>query len=119
MLLTTGVSLLAQMVKNLPAMQDTQAQSLVWEDPLEKEMATHSSMLAYRIPWTEEPGGLQSTGSQMLDMTEWLPHTIYLLIFVFLFQSQANYSLTSGSSEMLLHNNKVCQNQGEAEDPAF
>ena len=48
------------MVKNLPAMQETQVQSLVWKDSLEKEMATHSSILAWRIPWTEEPGGLQS-----------------------------------------------------------
>ena len=56
--------LLAQMVKNLPAVQGTQVQSQGWEDPLEKEMATHSSVLAWRIPWTEEPGGLQSVGSQ-------------------------------------------------------
>ena len=52
------------MVKHLPAMQVTQAQSLVWEDPLEKGMATHSSILAWRIPLTEEPGGLQSMGSK-------------------------------------------------------
>ena len=45
-------------------MQEMQVQSLGWEDPLEKEMATHSSILAWEIPWTEEPGGLQSTGSQ-------------------------------------------------------
>ena len=51
-------------VKNLPAMQETWVRSLGQEDPLEKEMATHSSILAWRIPWTEEPGGLQSTGSQ-------------------------------------------------------
>ena len=51
-------------VKNLPAIQETQVQSLGWEDPLEKEMATHSSILAWRIPGTEEPGGLQSTGLQ-------------------------------------------------------
>ena len=57
-------SLLAQMVKNLPTVQETQVQSVGWENPLEKEMATHSSILACRIPWTEEPGGLQSTGSQ-------------------------------------------------------
>ena len=55
---------MAQMVKNLPAVQETWVQSLGWEDPLEKEMASHSSILAWRIPWTEEPGGLQSTGSQ-------------------------------------------------------
>ena len=52
------------MVKSLPAMRETQIQSLGWEDPLEKEMATHSSILAWRIPWTEEPGRLQSTGSK-------------------------------------------------------
>ena len=52
------------MVKNPPAMQETQAQSLGWEDPLEKGMATHSTILAWRIPWTEEPGGLQSMGLQ-------------------------------------------------------
>ena len=53
----------AQSVKN-PAMQETWVQSQGWEDPLEKEMATHSSILVWRIPWTEEPGGLQSMGSQ-------------------------------------------------------
>ena len=52
------------MVKNLPAMQETQVLSLSREDPLEKEMATHSSILAWRIPWTEEPGRLKSMGSQ-------------------------------------------------------
>ena len=57
-------SLVAQMVKRLPAMQETWVRSLGQEDPLEKEMATHSSILAWKIPWTEEPGGLQSTGSQ-------------------------------------------------------
>ena len=60
----TWASLEAQMVKNLPAMQETQVTSLGWEDPLEMGMATHSSILAWRIPWTEESGGLQSTGSQ-------------------------------------------------------
>ena len=52
------------MVKNPPANQETQVCSLGWEDPLEEGMATHSSILAWRIPWTEEPGGLQSMGSQ-------------------------------------------------------
>ena len=56
-------SLVAQRVKNLPAMQETQVQSLGWEDPLEKEMATHSSVLAWRIPGTGEPDGLPSMGS--------------------------------------------------------
>ena len=55
---------MAQMVKNLPAMQETWVRSLGWEDSLEKRMATHSSILAWRIPRTEEPGGLQSMGSQ-------------------------------------------------------
>ena len=57
----------SSVAKNLPAMQEPQetwVRSLGWEDPLEESMATHSSILAWRIPWTEEPGGLQSTGSQ-------------------------------------------------------
>ena len=53
-----------QQVKNPPAVQDTQIRFLGWEDPLEEEIATHSSILAWEIPWTEEPGGLQSKGSQ-------------------------------------------------------
>ena len=57
-------SLAAQMVKSLPAVQETWVQSLGWEDPLEEGMATHSSILAWRIPWTEEPGRLQSMGLQ-------------------------------------------------------
>ena len=57
-------SVVAQIVKNLPAIQETQVQSLSLEDPLEKGVATHSSILAWMIPWTEEPGGLQSLGSQ-------------------------------------------------------
>ena len=60
----SGASLVAQLVKNLPSMQETQVRSLDQEDSLEKEMATHSSTLAWRIPWTEEPGGLQSMGLQ-------------------------------------------------------
>ena len=55
---------MAQRLKRLPPMWETQVRSLGQEDPLEKEMATHSSILAWRIPWTEEPGGLQSMGSQ-------------------------------------------------------
>ena len=57
-----GASLIIQMVKNLPAMQETRVQSLGWDDPLKKGTSTHSSILAWRIPWTEEPGGLQSMG---------------------------------------------------------
>ena len=55
-------SLVAQMVKNLPVMWETQIRSLHWEDPLEKEMANHANILAWRISWTEEPGGLESMG---------------------------------------------------------
>ena len=58
--------LVAQTVKNPPVMQETWVRFLGWEDPLEKEMATHSSILAWRIPWTEEPGGLQSIASQII-----------------------------------------------------
>ena len=66
----TGAPLVAQMVKSLPAVQETWVQSLGREDPLEKGKATHSSNLAWRIPWTEEPGGLQSMGPKELDTTE-------------------------------------------------
>ena len=69
-MLSTAASLIAQLVKNLPAMQETWVQPLGWEDPLEKEMAMHSSILAWRIPWTEEPGGLQSVGSQRVEHIE-------------------------------------------------
>ena len=55
---------MAQIIKNLPAVQESWVQSLDWEDPLEKEMTTHCSILAWRILWPEEPGGLQSTGLQ-------------------------------------------------------
>ena len=61
--IVSGAPQVAQMVKNLPAMQETQVQSVGWEDPLEKGMATHSSILAWEIPRTEEPGRLQSMGS--------------------------------------------------------
>ena len=57
-------------LKRLPAMRETWVRSLVWEDPLEEEMATHSSILAWRIPWTEELGGLQSTSRKESDTTK-------------------------------------------------
>ena len=73
---------MAQRLKRLPKMQETQVRSLGWEDPLEKEMVTHSSILAWRIPWTEEPGRLQSMGRKESDMTERLhfhfTFTVYL-----------------------------------------
>ena len=67
-------SLVAQMVKNPPAMQETWVQSLDQEDPLEKEMATHSSIHAWKIPWTEQPGGLQSMRSQSVEH-DWVTNT--------------------------------------------
>ena len=72
----------AQRLKHLPGMQETWDRSLGWEDPLEKEMATHSSSFAWRIPWMEEPGRLQSTGSQRVghDWATWLYFTFTLLI---------------------------------------
>ena len=76
-----GASLVAQTVKNLPAIQKTQVQSLGQEDALEKGMATHSSILAWRIPWTEEPGGLQSMGWQRVR------HSWAMDSFTFTFQN--------------------------------
>ena len=67
---TLLVSLVAQKIKNPPAMQETWIRSLGWEDSLEEGMATHSSILVWRIPWTEEPGGLQSMGCKQLDTAE-------------------------------------------------
>ena len=71
-------SLVAQTVKNLSAIWETQVWSLGWEDPLEKEMATHSSTLAWKIPWTEEPGRLQSIGSLRVKH-DWVTSLTYLL----------------------------------------
>ena len=76
------VSLVAQMVKNLPAVQETWVRSLDWEDPLEKEMATHSSILAWRIPQTEKPGRLQSMGSQRV-VHDSVTNTIHCVTLVF------------------------------------
>ena len=71
-LLFDKVSLVAQRLKHLSAMRETWVRSLGWEDPLEKEMATHSSILDWRIPWMEEPSGLQSIGSQQRIGHDWL-----------------------------------------------
>ena len=67
---STRTSQVAQMVKNLPALWETWVRSLGWEDPLERGMATHSSILAWRLPWTEEPGGLQYMGHKESDTTK-------------------------------------------------
>ena len=74
------------MVKNLPVLQEKPVQSLGQEDPLEKDLATHSSILAWRIPWTEEPGGLHSMGLQELDTTWRLNHHVgisFLNLWIF------------------------------------
>ena len=76
-LVITWTSLVAQSVKNMPAVHETPVRSLGWEDSLEKEMATHSSILAWKISWTEEPGGLPSMGSQRVGHY-WATNT-YLL----------------------------------------
>ena len=72
---------MAQTVKNLPSMWETQVQSLGWKEPLEKNMATHSSILAWRIPQTEEPHGLQSMGSQTVGH-EWVTKTSTFLSYI-------------------------------------
>ena len=69
------IKLVAQMAKNLPAVKETRVQSLGWEDHLEKEMATHSSILAWEIPWTEEPGRLQSMGLKRVRYDSDFPYT--------------------------------------------
>ena len=78
---------MAQKLKRLPPMRETQVQSLGWEDPLEKEIVTHSSILAWRIPWTEEPGRLHSPWNlKELDTTEQLhsleQNTIFLILYI-------------------------------------
>ena len=78
---------MAQTVKNLPAMWETQVQSLGQEDPLEEEMVTHSSILAWRIPWTEKPNGLQTMESQRVRhdrVTNTLVHFIVIFLLLFL-----------------------------------
>ena len=72
---------MTQVVKNLLAMQETQVRSLSQEDPLEKGMATHSSILAWKIPWTEEPGGLESTGSQRVIL-DWMTNTTITILYI-------------------------------------
>ena len=73
-----GASLVTQTVKDPPAMQGTHVPSLGWEDPLEKAIAIHSSVLSCRIPWTEEPCGLQSIGLQRVKLTEQLALSVYI-----------------------------------------
>ena len=77
--------LVAQMAKNPPAMQETWVRSLDQEDPLEKGMATNSSIIAWRIPWTEEPGGLQLQGCKESDKTEQLTLSLSYIFFIIRF----------------------------------
>ena len=80
----SGASLVAEMVKNVPAVQETQVRPLGREDPREKEMATHSSTLAWEIPWTQEPGRLQSMGLQRVGHN-WLNNIkdwVYISVFI-------------------------------------
>ena len=76
-LFTHSTSMVAQKVKNLPEMQEIQVQTLGQEDPLEKAMATHFIILSWKVPWTKEPGRLQSTGGNESDMTEQLTVTFH------------------------------------------
>ena len=102
LLLKIGNYLLAQTVKNLPAILETWVWSMGWEDPLEKRMATHSSILAWRIPWTEESGGLQSMGSQR-DRHSWVTDTfIFHFTENLLMLSFSDFLLTS----LVIHNRK-------------
>ena len=89
---------MAQRLKRLPAMQEIWVRSLGWEDPVEKAMATHSSILAWRIPWMEELGGLQSTGHKELDTTE-------RLHFHFSFFNNTRDNFTRGYHQMV--NSKI------------
>ena len=86
---------MAQMVKNLPAMPETKVQSLGWKDPPENGMATHSSILVWRISWTEEPGGLQSTGSQTAGYDR-ATSTLTLLFFTCLEPHCPEYTYKTG-----------------------
>ena len=80
-------SLVAETVKRLSTMWETRVRSLGWEDPLEKEMAIHSRTIAWKIPWTEEPGRLQSRGCKESDTTERLHFTkAFIVIFIFIHQ---------------------------------
>ena len=103
-------SLVAHMVKNLPAMQETRVRSLGGEDPLDKGTATHSSIHAWRIPWTEEPGGLQPMGSQRVGH-DWVTNT-YLLSYTFFVPRLTVYILKVFyilSSTWAEHKSNLCE----------
>ena len=99
------------MVKNLPAMQETWVRSLGWEDPLEKGMATHSSILAWRILWTEEPGGLQSMGSERVRQDWVITHTLDTFIWLPAYHQLASYNyhqVTQLSFLLVVITFKIC-----------
>ena len=111
-LVPIGAPLVAQMVKSLPAMWETQVWSLAWEDALEKEMATHSSVLAWRILWPEEPGGLWSIGSQRVRH-DWATNTLSGLRNSHLVVTKSLTAVTSlfidMSGDILFHRTHIVQ----------
>ena len=84
---------MAQRLKHLPAMQETQVWSLGWEDPLEKEMAAHSSIPVWEIPWTEKPGRLQSTGLQRVRLSDITYITIIIILSLKLTHKKKGYQI--------------------------
>ena len=86
---------MAQIVKNLPAMQEAQVPSLGKEDTLKKRMATHSNILAWRNPWAEEPGGLRSVGSQKSDRTERLTFSLFIYMHTYKINQQKQHKFES------------------------
>ena len=99
---TLWASLVAQSSKRLPPMLETQVRSLGQEDPLEKEMATHSSILAWRIPWTEEPGRLQSTGSQRVGH-DWVTSlSLHFYIFTKWYKTHKRVKEGKGTSSFII-----------------
>ena len=108
-----GASLVAQRLKPLPAMWETQVQSLGREDPLEKEMATHSSILAWRIPWMEEPGSYSPWCRKESDMTEWL-HSLTTCIQHWVLPSEMHQVLYERKPVTSSSKLDKTQRQGEA-----
>ena len=115
--LITIVSLVAQTVKHPPAMQETQVRSLGWEDPLEKEMATHSSTLAWKIPWMEEPGRLQSMWSQRVRY-DWAT-SLSLSLSYYLSPHLLFLSYTCSYYSLCISTEGICMNSFSACNTCF